>query len=382
MRGDGTLYLHQGDLTLHDEDSGLLTVGNSLTVETLGVDVLDGGLNATNTALTGVVGSLFSNAAARTAPLLSIYSAMPSNDSYRCIDFKTGYTHEPETRPIYNGNSQFEVFGSGMTKINNGGLRITEGTLSLKNDIATIETAVIISTHNYDFDGTVMSLNFAGNVTDYASLGYDFFRGTTTTNAGVAEIQTITTSVGDTIGGTFTLSFGGSATTDLANDISDADMLTALNLLTGLDSGVAVTRTATATTGCFAWSVTFTGLGNVAALAATSSLLTGTAADATVQTVQDAALTTVKQHTITGFGEMDTTGIITITATTATPPSSSIGITTCHHRHHHNHLAISTHYYRYCLCHHRCPVHYGWNTRRCAWGTGDPSSPSYIIRYK
>jgi hypothetical protein len=103
--------------------------------------------------------------------------------------------------------------------------------------------------------------------------------------ANIAEIQTITTSVDDTVGGTFTLAFGVSTTTALTNDVSANDLLTALNLLTGLSSGVAVSRSNAATAGCYTWTVTFAGLGNVAELVATSSL-TGTNAGIVVLTTQ------------------------------------------------------------------------------------------------
>jgi hypothetical protein len=103
--------------------------------------------------------------------------------------------------------------------------------------------------------------------------------------ANIAEIQTITTSVDDTIGGTFTLTFGGSTTTALSNDISVDDVLTALSLLTGLSSGVTVSRAGAVTAGCYTWTITFTGLGNVAELVAASSL-TGTNAAVAVLTTQ------------------------------------------------------------------------------------------------
>jgi hypothetical protein len=104
--------------------------------------------------------------------------------------------------------------------------------------------------------------------------------------SGGSEVQSVTTSVDDTIGGTFTLSLGASTTTALANDITAADMLIALNLLTGLGSGVAVTREATATAGCFSWRITFTDLGNIAELGAVSTL-SGTNAAVSVQTTQE-----------------------------------------------------------------------------------------------
>jgi hypothetical protein len=183
LRGDGALLMHQGGITINE---GSLNVRNSLTVEKLGMNVFNGGLDGTNAASSGVVGSLLSHADARTSALLNLQSPMPSNDAYRFIDFKANYT---KNDPNGKGNQIFEVFSNGVTKIKQGGLEITEGTMSLKNNVADVETAIVISSHNYDFDGTVMQLNFAGSVSDYASLGFDFLRGTTTTDSGATVVE-------------------------------------------------------------------------------------------------------------------------------------------------------------------------------------------------
>jgi hypothetical protein len=183
LRGDGALLMHQGNLTINE---GSLNIRNSLTVERLGIKILNGGLTGTNTASSGVVGSLLSHSNTRTSALLSLQSPMPSNDAYRFVDFKANYT---KNDPGGKGNQIFEVFSNGVTKINQGGLEITEGTMSLKNNMADVETAIVMSTHDYDFDGTVMQMNFAGSVSDYASLGFDFLRGTTTIDSGATVVE-------------------------------------------------------------------------------------------------------------------------------------------------------------------------------------------------
>lgn len=95
------------------------------------------------------------------------------------------------------------------------------------------------------------------------------------------EAQEIATS-GSPTGGTFTVTYGADTTTALAQNVSAANMQTALRLLTGL-SAVTVTRTSVAGTSNFVWTVVMTGAGtNPDAMTAASSLTGGASPAVTI----------------------------------------------------------------------------------------------------
>lgn len=178
---------------------------------------------------------------------------------------------------------------------------LTEGSAETRTEfkrwgsIATFKT--VITDQKKTFDVSFLESN--ANV-----LGL-FYRVTTPTptGAGANEVQTVTIT-GTPTGGTFVLTFGDVATTDIAYNAAAATVQTALQALPGIGAGnVTVAGSAGGP-----YTVTFTGAladQNVPALTATSDLTGGTSPAVNVATITQGAAGSILSVTDDVSGKND-----------------------------------------------------------------------------